>query len=205
MTKQWLKYWNSPESERLDLFFVPTENTAQFILYQLNARKDNIVCEFGCGTGSLSSLIGKSVGRNVGVDFSEARATKNKKAEILINDSFNVELKDNCIDRTFCFSLFNFLTLEESIATLEEMFRVTKKDGFILIGDILKEEFEKIFYMKLRDQEVKCPELTFYSKKTFEKIVENIVTEDSLFTIYDTKIIDYPNNEASFNVLIWKK
>lgn len=204
MTKTWLKYWNSPESSKLDELFETSENVARSILYQLNARKNNTICEFGCGKGKLLSLIEKSVELSVGIDFAENRI-KGVKSKFLLNDSFNVQLKNDCIDRTYCFSLFNFLTLEESIATLEEMLRVTKKGGFVLIGDVLKEEAEKILYIKMRENSIKCPALTFYNPKVFEKIIENIVSDNSVFTVYDTKIDNYTNNDISFNGLIWKK
>ena len=206
MTTQWLKYWDSKESEKLDTLFSVNEGVAREILYQMNARKENVVAEIGCGRGDLISLIENSVSRLYGIDFSQNRIESIKsKATMLINDSFNIDLKDECIDRTFCFSLFNFLTLEESIATLEEMIRITRKGGFIFIGDILKDDFEKVFYLKLRELKISCPELSFYNARTYEKIINSVISSESNLVVYDTKIAGFVNDAMSFNALIWKK
>jgi len=204
MTTEWLDYWKSDESDKLDSLFETNEFVAKSVLEQLNARKNNIVVEFGCGRCNLLSLIDKSV-NTFGIDFSENRVKNFDKNKILINDCFDVYLKDDSVDRSFCFSLFNFLTLEEAIATIEEMIRITKKGGFILVGDIFKEDYERTFYLKMRENKIKSPSVSFYNKKTLEKVIESMIPKDSKMICYDTKIESYCNNHASFNFLIWKQ
>jgi ubiquinone/menaquinone biosynthesis C-methylase UbiE len=207
MTTSWFKFWNESEgADKLDRVFNVEKNVAHSILNQLNARKNNILVEFGSGKGELLSHIENSVELPVGIDFSENRRKdcKTKRTEYLINDSFNVDIRKESVDRVFCFSLFNFLTLEETVATIEEMYRITKKDGFILFGDILKEDYEKLFHFKLRDEEINCPRLNFNNEKTITRIVDSVISEESRSVCYNTKF-GHPNDDMSFNVLVWKK
>jgi ubiquinone/menaquinone biosynthesis C-methylase UbiE len=207
MTIEWFDFWNkSKDVDKLDCLFETNFDVARSILYQLNAKKSDILVEFGCGTGKLLSLIEKSVTASIGLDFSKSRTSvsKAKCSEFINTDCFDCKLKDNVFDKVFSFSLFNFLTLDESIATLEEMVRITKKDGIILIADILKDDFERVFYFKVKDENISCPKLSFHKPKVFQKIINNI--DKNLETIvYDTNIENYKNNDLTFNVLIHKQ
>ncbi len=208
MTTEWFNFWNSKSKDidKLDSLFETNFDVAKSILYQLDARKSNVLIEFGCGTGNLLSLIENSVRTSIGLDFSSDRtsSTKAKRSEFINTDCFNCKLKDSVFDRVFSFSLFNFLTLDESIATLEEMIRITKKDGIILVADVLKEDFERIFYFKMKDEKVQCPKLSFHKPKVFQKIISNIDRNLEVIT-YDTNIENYKNNDLTFSVLIHKQ
>lgn len=208
MTIEWFNFWNSKSKDidKLDSLFETNFDVAKSILYQLDVRKSNVLIEFGCGTGKLLSIIENSIETSIGLDFSNNRTglTKTKRSEFINTDCFNCKLKDNVFDRVFSFSLFNFLTLDESIATLEEMVRITKKDGIILVADVLKEDFERIFYFKMKDEKVKCPKLSFHKPKVFQKIINNIDKNLEVIT-YDTNIENYKNNDLTFSVLIHKQ
>lgn len=206
MTIEWFNFWNSENANKLDNLFETNFDVARSILYQINAKKSDILIEFGCGTGKLLSFMEKSVTTSIGLDFSKKRTSlsNTKRTEFINVDSFNCNLKSNVFDKVFCFSLLNFLTLDEAITTIEEMIRITKNDGIILIGDILKEEFEKMFYFKIKNENIKCPSLSFYKEKVLHKIIENI-NKNTEIIIYDTKINNYKNNDLSFNILIHKQ
>lgn len=209
MTTEWYKFWNSSEKNTaaLDNLFRPNnmKDAMRSISYQLNLHKNNTIAEFGCGHGNMLCEFENHSKKTYGVDFSE-RANSNKfnSTTILINDSFNIEAKDGLFDRSYCFSLFNFLTLEETIATMKEMIRCTKKDGYILFADIIDKKFEKVFEMKTKD--VNCPHLSSYNRSDLYRVLESIASRDSMiYDIYDTNYNEYKNNEMTFNILIWKK
>lgn len=200
MTTEWYHFWNEndQETKRLDdLFSYKNEPLSiQFILNQLNARKNDIIVEVGCGEGKILNCISKSVNEVIGVDFSEER-TRNidqNKISILINDAFDISIKDVSVDKVFCDSLFNFLNDHEVIAVIQEMFRITKKNGIILFSNILKKDCEFSNELKY----VKCPKLNSFDKLFFEKIIKsfNDVSEP---IIYDNEL-----HKEAMNILVRK-
>jgi ubiquinone/menaquinone biosynthesis C-methylase UbiE len=212
MTKNWMNFWssvdNTSEFKKLAAIFdyIP-EYVGRNVLNQLNARKENIIAEFGCGGGELLSFInGNDSDRTVGVDFAEHYVKNNlsKNSLLLHNDVFNVELKNESVDRAFCYSLFNYLNLDEAVATLEEMLRVTKIGGFVLCGNIIKKEYSDIMQMKLNG--IRCPQIDMdFSANILANMAESAISQKSKYLVYDNEILGYENSKMTSNLLIWKQ
>jgi len=212
MTKQWMEFWisdkNLDDRNKLNsVFEYLPEYVGRSILYQINSRKTDIIAEFGCGNGALLSFIegNSESGRTVGIDFCSEHVNNNlsKNSMLLLNDVFNVELKTESVDRSFCNTLFNYLNIDECVATFEEMYRITKKGGFILCANIIKKEFTDVFNLKLKD--IKTPSINMdLNSKILENIANSTVSDQSKCIVYDNELLGYENNGTTMNMLVWK-
>jgi len=214
MTRNWASFWsdsnNDTEIKRLaEIFDYLPEWVGRSILNQIDARKDHLIAEFGCGNGALLSFIeGKDSkeGRTVGIDFSKRCIDNNlsSKNSLLLNDDVcNVELKSESVDRSFCYSLFNYLTIDEATAALKEMLRVTKVGGFVLVGNVIRREFADVMDMKLNG--IRCPQFDMdFNNNILSNMAEEATSDKSKHIVYDNDVLGYENSKLTSNLLIWK-
>lgn len=109
------------------------------ILRMLEPRPDQIVVDFGCGTGWLSQALGLMGCQAIGLDISEAALNVARKAvsehPYLRNRpvSFKrigdgvIPLADQSVDRLVCFDSFHHVA--DQTAWLSEFYRVLKPGG----------------------------------------------------------------------------
>lgn len=112
------------------------------ILGLLHANSESTVLEVGCAAGFLSHLIAPSVKEYVGVDVAEA-PLKVARLLGLSNASFlkvpgeNLQFPAQTFDSAFCYDVFsNFPNFAAGESIIEEMLRVVKPGGKVLIGSI---------------------------------------------------------------------
>jgi len=140
--------------------------------------KGSRILDIGCGDGKLSLEVLNRTGAKelVGIDIDPKEIEKAKKISderisFFVGDAANLQFEDESFNRIFCnISFQQFLDKEKS---LEEMFRVLKKRGLILINfieeisPVLEETLdilEKDYNISLKKNKIKI------SKEEFEKI-----------------------------------
>ena len=134
--------------------------------------------DVGCGNAYLASLLQESIGLVTGVDYSETMILKARQKiplgtfEVSVAD--NLPFKDQNFDRTLCYSIFHYFSSKQQVYdTIDELCRVTKKGGIILVGDILDDRFED--YVKSKsdmDIEATLPKIKRYSEWRFLDLKE---------------------------------
>lgn len=90
--------------------------------------------DIGCGNGK--NMLYRKDCYNYGCDFSSGLVNicLEKKLNVIEGDILNIPFEDNNFDYTLCIAVIHHLsTREKRIKAIEELKRVTKKDGKILI------------------------------------------------------------------------
>jgi len=109
---------------------------------KLCATSDSVVLDVGGGVGMFSQAFQNLVKKMIGTDISTAMIYDarriNPRGTFLVCDAAALPLGFNTFDRVLCYSVFHYLKdLPHARSVLNEFIRVVKKDGLLLIGDIL--------------------------------------------------------------------
>jgi len=125
---------------KLGKFVDEVETRCAFSLLLL--EKGKRVLDIGCGSGNFSFKLAKMGYRVVGVDLSEEMLAIAKKRavaegldiEFITMDAHHLDFADDSFDCVFSMAVYEFL--DDSEKALEEMFRVTRPGGTIIMGTI---------------------------------------------------------------------
>lgn len=157
-------------------------------------KKGMKILDIGCGTGNFSIKLAKMGCKVVGIDISEEMLNiaeeKAKKEDLDIEfynmDVYDLKFEKETFDGVFSMAAFEFIKKPEP--ALEEIFRVVKKDGHVLIGTINKDSKWGELYLSKEFQEN-----TVFKYADF-KTIEDISSwkEDKLIDI-DTCLFIPPN------------
>ena len=118
---------------------------------QLSIAKNHDLLEVGCAAGFLAKGLAPLTLNYTGIDIADGAITSAKKLQILnasflIEDATKMKLKDKLFDRVISYDVFtNFPNFEFAELILNEMVRVTKENGKIMIGSIPNQDKEKDF------------------------------------------------------------
>ena len=96
--------------------------------------KDSIIGDIGCGNGK--NMLYKDDCLNYGCDFSESLVNicLQKGLNVICGDILNIPYKTESFDYTICIAVIHHLsTVEKRKKAIEELERVTKKGGKILV------------------------------------------------------------------------
>lgn len=109
------------------------------ILYFLDRLIDNRninLLDVGCGTGILLAHL-KNYGRAIGVDISDVAlgfCQKRNLTKIIKADASYLPFSNEVFDGVFC--LESLLSVKDDLRAIREFYRVTKKEGFLIIHDV---------------------------------------------------------------------
>ena len=173
------------------------------------------VLDVGCGQGAFLEQI-KEYKSISGVDYSEKAIIKIKtlmNGNFRVSEANNLPFNDNSFDTVICFSVFHYFnSVNYSKEVINELVRVTKPLGQILIGDI--KDFDKkdiYFSTRLREnrgtvQQVKSvtTDHQFYKKDLFLDIAK---TNNLKIQVIDESELDlsyYSSSNYRFSV-VYKK
>lgn len=125
---------------KLGNFVDKVETELAFNMIKLHAGMK--ILDVGCGTGNFSVKLAQRGCKVVGIDISDemldiARSKaklKNLNIEFHNMDVYNLAFEDNSFDAVFSMAAFEFIN--RPAAALDEMMRVVKDEGQVLIGTI---------------------------------------------------------------------
>lgn len=124
-------------------FVDKVETDLAFNLFKV--KPGMLILDIGCGTGNFSIKLAKKGCKVIGIDVSDemldiARVKALKEGlEIEFHNMnvYDLKFDNETFDGAFSMAAFEFIT--EPDKALEEIFRVIKKDGSILVGTINKD------------------------------------------------------------------
>ena len=130
-------------NSKLGSFVDTVETGLAFKLFKV--KKGMTVLDVGCGTGNFSIKLANLGCKVTGIDISDRMLDLGRKKarslgldiEFYSMDVYDMAFKDDHFDAAFSMAAFEFITKPEK--AVEEMFRVTKTGGAILIGTINKD------------------------------------------------------------------
>ncbi len=112
------------------------------LLQGVRFKKDDVVLDFGCGSGRQTILISKKVKEITGIDISQDDITKAKKLAVLYAPSGNIEFrsteleaagfKEGQFDKIISFCVLEHIP--NYIEILRGMHRVLKDKGMLLMS-----------------------------------------------------------------------
>lgn len=124
-------YWTEPIKKRL----------LDDIVTKLELSLEHHVLDVGCGTGMVLRQIAPHVAHVTGVDFSVdmlkiARHHLPPNAMLRQANAADLPFKDETFDRVLCYHVItNFPDDDFTLSVLTQLIRVTRKGGFVLIGN----------------------------------------------------------------------
>lgn len=152
MEKEIMNYWDSLYSglsKSKNLFKqvayrqIPKsklEKLAFHIKEKLKLKKADKLLDVGCGNLHISSKIHKYVDFSVGADLNFPlllKAKKLKRTKLVQCEAAYLPFKDGYFDRVLCYNLFQYFPSKKyAKKVINELIRVTKKQGIIMIGDV---------------------------------------------------------------------
>jgi len=110
-----------------------------------------VVVDAACGEGYGTSIISKKAKRVIGIDIdAEAinRAKKNyinNKIDFIVADITNIPLEDHTVDLFVSFETIEHVSQEYQYKFLEEIYRVLKKDGILIMSTPNKQIYSDLY------------------------------------------------------------
>lgn len=136
-------------------------------------KEDIKVLDIGVGTGNLSSYFIEEKIEIIGIDQSREMLSKAREKfpnlKLRFGEFLKIPFNDNSFDIIVSTYAFHHLNNKEKIVALEEMKRVLKDNGRIVIGDLMfEDEQEKLNILsEFSDSQIKEIEDEYYSNIDF--------------------------------------
>ena len=150
--------------------------------------------DLGCGNALILSELASKADNVYGVDYAEAMIEQAKKVlpqgHFQTGQAAKLPFDNHYFERLLCYSIFHYFPDQDYvIKAIEEMIRITKKGGVILIGDLLDSQFEQeIKSGSNLDYEQKIPHIHRYSEWTFchlDKLISHLENKVSKVEILE--------------------
>ena len=130
-----------------------------------------LVLDAGCGDGGFTSEIMKQGGDVVGVDISHEmlQVARDTKGKFVVGDLENLSFHDETFDIVLCSMILHHFPSMSSSRVPEEIARVLKKDGKLVILEPLATSFAKLnrnlgrFILRFHLREWKTPNETLHT------------------------------------------
>lgn len=151
------KEYDNWYKSKLGEFVDKVETDSAFSLYKPTPGMK--ILDVGCGTGNFSIKLAEMGCKVIGIDksgemLSQAKEKAKKKGldiEFHIMDIYDINFPDESFDGVFSMAAFEFI--KESKKAYNEMHRVLKKDGPLLIGTINRDSKWGELYLSKEFQE----------------------------------------------------
>lgn len=122
----------------------------ELVMGKFNMKPGMHVLDAGCGTGNFSMKLLDMGCRVTGIDISrgmleKAQEKARERAEFKFMDVYSLDYPDNYFDAAFSIAQFEFL--EDREKAVEELLRVTKPGGQLIVGTINRDSAWGRLYM----------------------------------------------------------
>lgn len=127
------EFWNKTKGKiRSDVLVNPS------LIKALSNVKNNHVLDIGCGDGSLTEYFANRGAKITGIDINQdiIQFTKNRKGKYLRGDVTNLKLKSNSFDKAYSAMVFLHLDDNQLEKAFKEAYRILKKGGEFIVGDV---------------------------------------------------------------------
>ncbi len=156
LKNNWSDKWNFDDWSKSYDEFVKKDNTTiqiyknynkilnkVFVKSTKNLKNSSKILEIGVGTGNLSKIFLDKNYDIIGIDQSREmlNVAKQKfpKLKLRLGEFLKIPFESNTFDSIVSTYAFHHLNNEEKIIAIQEMLRVLKEDGKIVIGDLMFE------------------------------------------------------------------
>lgn len=123
------QFWSSRYKQQASW----TRQTRNFIINQLSLPPQSKILEVGCGSSAVldefSEIEHLTYGVDIDLQILNYSHKNSPKASLINADGVSLPLKNDCFDLCFCHYLL--LWINDPVAILNEMSRVTKKSGWV--------------------------------------------------------------------------
>lgn len=178
---------------KLGTFVDQIETKTAFELFQPQVGEK--VLDLGCGTGNFSIKLAQKGCQITGIDISEPMlekaAEKASNLNLAINfikaDALNLEFEANFFDSVFSMATIEFI--EDLEKLMQELKRVVKPGGKILLGTIRKEsDWGRLYQKQAQKEESVFGDAIFKEPGDLEKLdKENLIQiKECLFVAPDS-------------------
>lgn len=171
------------------------ENVIAIIKKYANSKHKKIL-DIGCGTGEYGKMMQKNGYKVVGIDKSETQINQAKQLiEAYEGDATNLPFEDKSFDICTMIIMIQQLSKEDRIKAFEEVYRVLKTNGILIIKTCSHEDLKYRFTAKF------FPRTLEIDKTRYPDIIE-LRNELSIFSkveIENSSIIVEKNKEKYLN------
>jgi ubiquinone/menaquinone biosynthesis C-methylase UbiE len=164
-----------------------TKDTHPMVLAELEKMSFSSVLDVSCGTGTILSMIASNV-KKAGLDMSPKMICKAKQklgdgAYLVVGDSEKLPYTNSSFDVVTCVLAFHHFEQPEIV--VEEMHRVLRKGGGVIIADV----YEPIFWRRLR----------------LNILGRVFISDSGDLHSYSEKEIKWLLNRGGFRDTVWKR
>ena len=171
----------------------------KIIIRMLSPKKNDIICDLGCGDGTLSVNFIRKAKCIIGVDFSTKRVKKanEKGLNTIIADAQQTPFKDKSFDKIICSEVIEHVLNPQEV--ISEIGRIVKTEGIAVISIPLDEKIKKTILDIPRDDLEKLDFDTVKDKHSIEHCHITSFSEKQIKTSFEKnglKInqVDYTSN-----------
>lgn len=141
----------------------------------LSLKQSDYVLDVGCGRGDTADYLKKKNIKFKTVDYSKAAVYLTRKRlglkhckNVILADARKMKFKDNTFDKILLGDVIEHMKPEEGISVLNEIYRVLKNGGVLVLHTAPNIYFKKIIYPLI------YPILKLYNYKIAKELKENI-------------------------------
>jgi ubiquinone/menaquinone biosynthesis C-methylase UbiE len=153
-----------------------TKDTHPIVLAELEKMSFSSVLDVSCGTGTILSKISANV-KKAGLDMSpkmiyRAKQKLGDSADLVVGDSEMLPYTNGSFDMVTCILAFHHFVQPEIV--VNEMHRVLRKGGRVIICDVYEPIFWRRFYTNILMEASSGGDLHFYSEKEIKWLLNRV-------------------------------
>ena len=162
--KKWKCFWNemgekSDKYNEINRCKKNVQRDTDYIFNILEINHDSVVLDLCCGNGIITNKIAMECKYIYGIDFSNRLIDRANKEAVelnivnisyLISEARHIPLDNESVDKISCLTSFHYFPNHDyAIGVINEMLRVLKSGGQILITDIPNKDSIGYFFWRL--------------------------------------------------------
>ncbi len=155
---------------------------------KLELKSSDTLMDVGCGTGGMLDKLSKHVNKTVGVDYSSISiniARNIFNGQFILSHANALPFQDGVFDKVICYSVFHyFFDWKYVCDTIDEIVRVTKSGGLILLGDVPSKKHIE-YYSRIENS------IRYHFKQRLSNLIRNLFGKKQVptkGTVFDLRV-----------------